>query len=301
MKSNPELMFSKNSLNRMDCMRQTIDDFFTLHPTPPARFILISGEDLALREHEMDYLFTLEEITSLGISHEGLIFLGIKESIYYFVKSIDQTILNKHFKHTENLRSFAIANIHTDRDIGLLAQAFSMTKWHESHRFCPACGRATSFAHGGWRQDCLSCGKEHFPRIDPVVIMLVTCGDYCLLGSGRQFPEKRYSCLAGFIEPGETIEDAARRELFEEAGVIGREVNYIASQPWPFPFSLMIGVRVIAEEMTLDVNYIELVDAKWVHKSEVAAVLNGATEPGFTLPPRIAIARVLLEDWVALS
>src|SRR5262249_12589798 len=148
--------------------------------------------------------------------------------------------------------------------------------------------------------DCGSCGKQHFPRIDPVVIMLVTFKDHCLLGSGRDFKvHQRYSCLAGFMEPGETPEDAARRELFEEAGIVACKVEYMFSQPWPFPSSLMIGVHITAESMDIKMNEKELVGLKWVAKTEIQAVLNGATDRGFNLPPRVAIARNLLEVWCA--
>lgn len=299
MKTQQDPLFAKNPINRMDGIRHSIDTFFTASAIPPTGIILIANDELILKDNETDYFFSPAELAALGISTDRLIFLGVKESIYYFVKSTDQ-IPNDKFKRT-NLRAFADKNLNAVVDgMGLLAQAFSIVKWHETHQYCPTCGTKTNFAYGGWRQDCPACSREHFPRIDPVVIMLVTNGDYCLLGSSKNFPLQRYSCLAGFIEPGETIEDAARRELFEEAGVIGTEVNYISSQPWPFPFSLMIGVHVVAEEMVLDVNYNELSDARWVSKSEIIAVLNGATDRGFTLPSRVAIARILLEAWVAI-
>lgn len=291
-----EPLFTKNPLERMEQLRGSLDSFLTTPESKQALFILVSDDQLIVRENEADFLFSYDEMVLMGIPSEQLIFLGIHNSTHYFAISIDRT-LSAEFKYMD-LRSFATMNLHAEEDMGILAQAFSILKWHETHQFCPSCGTKNIIMQAGWRQDCPACGKQHFPRIDPVVIMLVTNGDYCLLGSGVNFQQHRYSCLAGFMEPGETIEDAARRELFEEAGVVGLDVHYVLSQPWPFPFNLMIGLHVIAEEMILDIDYNELVDARWIPKSEVAAVLDETADFGYTLPPKIAIARTLLERWV---
>ncbi len=283
----------------MDKLRSSIDELLKITPKPQMRFILISNGNLLLKNNEIDYLFTHDEVESLKIPNIQSIFLGIHESIYYFTQSLNLPEI--HSLKTTDLRSFANSNLYQEEEMGMAAQAVSISEWHKTHRFCPHCGHETEYAHGGWRRDCIGCEKEHFPRTDPVVIMLVTHDDYCLLGSGRDFSQTLYSCLAGFMEPGETIEDAARRELFEEAGIIGTEVHYISSQPWPFPFSLMIGVHVKASNMELNIDHSELADARWIKKSEVASVLNGATDLGFLLPPKIAIARTLLEFWVSTS
>jgi NAD+ diphosphatase len=129
--------------------------------------------------------------------------------------------------------------------------------------------------------------------------MLVTYEDYCLIGRGVNFPENRYSCLAGYVESGETLEDASRRELYEEAGVIGLDVNYVLSQPWPFPSTLMVGMHVIAQAQELTLDYNELSDAKWVHKNDIKSILEGDESFGFSVPSKIAIARNLLELWVS--
>jgi NAD+ diphosphatase len=291
--------FSKNPLDRMDYFRGSIDNFLATIPSDYVFYILVSGDKLIIRDNETDYLFSHDEVVSMGVSNEQLIFLGERDSIYYFSKSIEPTLCVEFNKLP--LRAFVDSYPGIDEDMGILAQVFSILKWHETHQFCSACGSKNKLMHAGWRQDCSACGKEHFPRIDPVVIMLVTHGEYCLLGAGLNFQQQRYSCLAGFMEPGETIEDAARRELFEEAGVIGLGVRYMSSQPWPFPFNLMIGVHVEARDMALKINYDELADARWVLKSELIAVLNGSTDYGYTLPPRVAIARTLLDEWVKES
>src|SRR5262249_43323174 len=140
-----------------------------------------------------------------------------------------------------DLRAVAAQGLATDGDLDPLAEAKSLLSWHSRHRFCANCGASTEIIDAGWRRDCPACGTQHFPRTDPVVIMLTVHGDECLLGRSGRFPPTMWSCLAGFIEPGETIEEAVRRETFEEAGIVCGDVRYFRSQPWPFPSSLMIG------------------------------------------------------------
>src|SRR5579863_5412397 len=141
--------------------------------------------------------------------------------------------------HFRDMR--AAAAVLPAKDVAILGQAKAMIDWHQRHGFCARCGSATEFAEAGYKRSCPNCNAEHFPRTDPVVIMLATHGEACLVGRGKQFPRGMYSALAGFIEPGETIEEAVRRELHEEAGVVAGKVDYFATQPWPFPSSLMIG------------------------------------------------------------
>ncbi len=192
-------------------------------------------------------------------------------------------------------------------DLAIYGGARSLMDWHARHRFCARCGAATAIAKGGWQRNCGACEAMHFPRTDPVVIMLVQHGDALLLGRGRNFPEHRYSALAGFVEPGESIEDAVAREVWEEAGVRVHSVRYVASQPWPFPSQLMLGCHALADERALAVDYSELADARWFTRAEVAAALAAPgdfgleTELGeldFLPPPRTAIARHLLEWWL---
>ena len=296
MKRQLKSFFMQDPIDRMDHLRASIDTVLEDLHAIQAAFILLSEDKLILKNHQKEYCFSYEEMQSKGISNEHLVFLGVQDSTYYFGKVIDVALA--HDYEQMDLRSFALAHVDSQQDMGLLAQAFSVLKWHDSHLYCSTCGSKTTMTHAGWRRYCASCDKEHFPRIDPVVIMLVTHGDHCLLGSGIQFQENRYSCLAGFMEPGETIETAARRELFEEAGVVGLGVQYICSQPWPFPFNLMIGVHVQAEGKDVVIDHKELRDARWVSKADVAAVLHGAAQDHFTLPPKIAIANTLLAYWV---
>lgn len=182
----------------------------------------------------------------------------------------------------------------------MLATARALLSWHESHRFCARCGGESAAVLAGWKRVCASCGAEHFPRTDPVVIMLVTRGERVLLGRGTAWPEGMYSCLAGFVEPGETLEGAVAREVFEETGVRVGAVRYMASQPWPFPMSLMLGAQAQAVSEAITLDPVELADALWVSRAELGAIFAG--EHALIQPPREgAIAAYLLREWLAQS
>lgn len=183
------------------------------------------------------------------------------------------------------------------RDAAIAAPAKGIFEWRRSHGFCANCGARNSVAHAGWRFDCPACGRQHFPRTDPVVIMLVLDGDHVLLGRQPGWDERMYSLLAGFMEPGETIEEAVRREVLEETSITVSEVRYLASQPWPFPASLMIGCVARAETRAIAIDPGELEDALWASKAEVAAALAGQHDR--ILPARKgAIAQAILRAWV---
>ena len=184
------------------------------------------------------------------------------------------------------------------RDGELAAVGRAVLEWHLSHGYCANCGIMTTPEHGGLRRVCAQCQRQHFPRIDPVVIMLVTHGDDVLLGRNRDWPSGLYSLLAGFVDPGETIEAAVRREVWEETGIRTGRVDYVASQPWPFPSSLMIGCRAEATTREITVDPVEIEDAIWICKKDVAAALAGHHA---TLIParRGAISRALIEAWLA--
>ena len=180
----------------------------------------------------------------------------------------------------------------------IFAAALSLGGWHARHRFCANCGSATRLVRGGWSRTCASCAAEHYPRVDPVVIMLAEHEGALLLGRQPQYPPRRYSALAGFVEAGETIEDVVARELKEEAGIAVTGVSYVASQPWPFPSSLMIGCHAHANSVELSVDTTELEDARWFTREEVAAALGDPDSAPFHPPPRFAIARTLMERWL---
>lgn len=178
------------------------------------------------------------------------------------------------------------------------AAALSLANWHRRHRHCSVCGQPTEPNRGGWSRMCGSCRAEHYPRVDPVVIMLAEHDGRLLLGRQPQYPPGRYSALAGFVEPGESIEAAVARELNEEAGIPVRDVRYLCSQPWPFPNSLMIGAWAEAVDDSLRIDPNELEDARWFSRDEVVAALAHEPSAPFQPPPRSAIARTLLHLWV---
>ncbi|MBP7242819.1 NAD(+) diphosphatase [Amaricoccus sp.] len=183
-------------------------------------------------------------------------------------------------------------------DAGVAAAAKGILGWHGTHGFCAACGAASEAAEAGWKRVCPVCGAQHFPRTDPVVIMLITHGEDVLLGRAAAWPPGMYSLLAGFMEPGESIEGAVRREVWEEAGVRVGAVDYLSSQPWPFPSSLMLGCRGLALTREIRRDPAELEDARWVSREDVLAGLTGQN-PDIRPARRGSIARFLLERWLA--
>ena len=179
------------------------------------------------------------------------------------------------------------------------AAARSLIDWHLRHGFCAKCGTPTIMFRGGWGRTCPACKAEHYPRVDPVVIMLAEHEGRVLVGRQPQYPPNRYSALAGFLEPGESIEEAVARELHEEAGVRATRVRYMVSQPWPFPSSLMMACCAEVESDALTIDYTELEDAYWVTRDEVLAVMNGEADARFLPPPPYAIAHTLFRRWLA--
>ncbi|MGR3823268.1 MAG: NAD(+) diphosphatase [Salipiger marinus] len=184
------------------------------------------------------------------------------------------------------------------RDAELAATAKAILGWHDSHGFCARCGHASEVMMAGWQRVCPACGTHHFPRTDPVVIMLVTRGNCCLLGRSHGWPEGMFSCLAGFVEPGETMEAAVRREVMEETGVPVGAVRYMATQPWPWPSSLMMGCHAEALDTALTIDPVEIEAARWVSREELAQAFAG-DHPEIKPARKGAIAHFLLRAWLA--
>lgn len=183
------------------------------------------------------------------------------------------------------------------RDAELAATGRGLLEWHRSHGFCAFCGHRSDPAEAGWQRLCPACGRRHFPRTDPVVIMLVTAGNSVLVGRAPGWPERMYSLLAGFVEPGETVEAAVRRETREETGVHVGKVGYLTSQPWPFPASLMIGCRGEAASTRIATDPEEIAHARWMTREEMMLAFAGRHEVEPARPG--AIARFLLREWLA--
>jgi NAD+ diphosphatase len=196
-----------------------------------------------------------------------------------------------------------------DLQAGLLTSAIALEQWHQRHTHCPRCGARTVESSAGWTRTCPNDGSEHFPRTDPAVIMLVhDGGDRALLGRGADWGPGRYSTLAGFVEPGESLEAAVSREVFEEVGVRIRDVRYVASQPWPFPSSLMLGFSARVDgDPTITLDPVEMADAHWFSRDDVAraaAWVDGGTAPDEDarlrgVSPKLSISRYLIDCWLA--
>lgn len=183
-------------------------------------------------------------------------------------------------------------------DANLLATSSGLATWHAKHRFCGSCGAPTTVRAAGHERHCDSCGADHFPRTDSAVIMLVTDGDRAVLGRQKIWPQGMYSTLAGFLEPGESLEDTVRREVFEEVGVVVDQVRYSSSQPWPFPASLMLGFHARATDPTLNVDTNELETADWFTREQLCESRELGRKGYPMLPPPLAIARRLIDEWL---
>jgi NAD+ diphosphatase len=220
------------------------------------------------------------------------LFLGFKDRSPHFSSLPDGNVPVDARAH------FQLLSLLDATDAPTFAAALSLANWHRRHGFCSVCGTATEPNRGGWSRKCGNCGAEHYPRVDPVVIMLAEHEGRLLLGRQPHYPPGRYSALAGFVEPGESIEAAVARELREEAGIAVEEVRYLCSQPWPFPSSLMIGAHARALDDSLTIDKLELDDARWFTREDVIAALKADDAAPFLPPPPSAIARTLLEHWV---
>ena len=217
------------------------------------------------------------------------VFLGTQRGVAHFAMLLEET------HDEEGWAGFrAVGPSLTADDAGLLVHAVALAEWHLAHRHCPRCGGRLDVAQAGHVLTCKDCGRQQFPRTDPAVIMAVTDGDRCLLGRQAQWPEGRYSTLAGFVDPGESLEEAVRREVAEEVGVQVAEVTYFGNQPWPFPASLMVGFFARAVTTDISVDQDEISDARWFTREQMKAEAEAGT---LILPAGISISRSLVEAW----
>ncbi|MBI4274049.1 MAG: NAD(+) diphosphatase [Rhizobiales bacterium] len=279
------------------------DAAFLMSLERDATVYVVGGELIVLRSAagRYDPRFSFAEARALGATRE-IVFLGLRDGAGCFGIGIEpkeaEGLKNRVNLHVTDLRSIAVQGLVEPHHLPPLAEAKALLSWHSRHRFCASCGGATKLVQGGWRRDCPTCSAQHFPRTDPVVIMLAFAGNQCLLGRQPRFAPGMWSCLAGFVEPGETIEEAVCREMHEEAGIECGRVRYFASQPWPFPASLMIGchAQALSREITVDRN--ELEDARWFSRNEVIEMLLRRHPGELTTPPQIAVAHHIIRAWI---
>ncbi|MBO0751813.1 MAG: NAD(+) diphosphatase [Bradyrhizobiaceae bacterium] len=310
----PYLGYTGSLLDRAAELRGDLAAQSAFDRDPCARTLLVAGEFICLNKGDPwhDPWFTLAQAAVLASApditraepHEQLprVFLGHHDGEARFALAMApaaaEALKDRQDLIITDLRSAAMRGAVAQQHLPAFAQAKSLIGWHGRHRFCSNCGTPTRIMQAGWRRDCPGCGMQHFPRTDPVVIMLVANGDHCLLGRQPRFGKGMWSCLAGFVEPGETIEEAVRRETLEEAGIRCGPVAYFASQPWPFPMSLMIGCHARAVTTEIKVDRSELEDARWFPRAEVAAMLMHRHPDGLTATHPYAIAHHLIRAWL---
>jgi len=296
----PRLGYVKSPIARAVEHRTEVD---VLARDPASGFYMFAGDAVVLKHAQgrRDPLFTAAETRRLGKPLE-IAFLGLLEGEPRFALALAPPAIAALQARGDivliDLRSIAMRSLLEHDHLCALAEGRALMNWHARHGFCANCGAATKTVEGGWRRDCPACKTLHFPRTDPVVIMLAVDGARCLLGRSPRFEAGMWSCLAGFVEPGETIEDAVRRETREEAGIVCGRVTYFASQPWPFPMSLMIGCHAEARSDEIAIDHSELEDARWFDRAEVALMLAGIHPAGLTAPYPVAIAHHIMRAFV---
>jgi NAD+ diphosphatase len=291
--------FSNNTLIR-DAENRDEDSLAEAIAAASTRFYLFAEGKVILNKGENNkILFSREEAKSFGSMEDQGVLLGeAKEGMRIAIPVDTEPDSLPEPWAAYDLRSLLYSGSVSDEDAGAIAQGGGLLFWNRHNQHCGKCGAKSNSAIGGYRRDCGNCGLRIFPRTDPVVIMLTVKDDKCLMGRSPHFPEGWFSTLAGFVEPGETMEDAMRRETFEESGIMVGRVKYHASQPWPFPHSLMLGLygEAISEEIAMDES--ELEDCRWFHRDEVKLMMSETHPDGLLCPPNKAISSALVKYWV---
>jgi NAD+ diphosphatase len=314
----PRFGFANNPLDRLSERREDEAFVSAAWAASEARAVVFARDMPILRKDGagLAALFTPAEAVEIGPARERAL-LGSQDGAPIFAQLLDDSAVELRSDASDgfldkrvlavpgrddltliDLRTIAVQGLLMAPLIGMLGQAKAVLSWHARHRFCANCGALTRIAAAGWRRECDVCKAQHFPRTDPVVIMLAVDGDNCLLGRQPRFPKWMYSCLAGFVEPGETIEEAVRREIREEAGIRCGTVSYLASQPWPFASSLMIGCLAEAATRKIKIDRVELEDARWFSKDEARSMLESRHPKRLAAPNPMAIANHILRAWV---
>jgi len=295
--------FVTDVLDRAAHLRLDDEKLFAMEGKAGARAYLVYRDSMVMIQESNGprALLTIPEALKFG-ANPGTIFLGLRGDAPVFGMGIAPAAADELRTRSDvavsELRGMAMQGVIPPSELSAIALAKSLVSWHQRHGFCANCGTRSRMVQGGWRRDCPSCKTEHFPRTDPVVIMLVTSGDKCLLGRQKQFPPGMWSCLAGFVEVAETIEDAVKREILEESGIVCTDVKYYMTQPWPYPSSLMIGCTAVAASEAITVDHAELEDARWFDREEAMQMLKRTHPGGMSGPHPFAIAHHLLGQWL---
>jgi len=290
--SHPSQVYVAQALDRAAHRRRDADWLARARNDPATRVVFLSELLIPALGPEDEPVLHAPALAEFGAAlPPESIFLGERDGVAWFACEVgdDVPVAGRMVE----LRSISLL-LPAD-DAATAAYARALAHWHRGHRFCGHCGGVTEPIQAGHARHCSSCGRDSFPRTDPAVIVLVTHGNQCLLGRSPRFPPGMYSTLAGFVEPGESLEQTLRREVFEEVGVMLDEVVYRASQPWPFPQSLMLGFRATASTTALTLDPEEIEDARWVDRAE----LSDPDRRPVRLPNRDSIARFLIEEWLA--
>jgi NAD+ diphosphatase len=299
----PHLGYTASTLDRAVSLRTNQAALSEIAADPGYGAYIIAGELIILKRGSGEHhpLFSNGELAAFEKVRET-VFLGLADGAGRFGLGLDpaavEPLKGRADLFISDLRSIAVQGLVAADHLPPLAEAKALLSWHARHRFCATCGAPTELVEGGWRRHCPSCRSEHFPRTDPVVIMLAIAGDRCLLGRQSRFAPGMWSCLAGFVEPGESVEEAVRRETLEEAGIRCGRVAYFASQPWPFPMSLMIGCHVQALSTDIVVDHSELESVRWFERDAAAKLLTNQHPEGLSAPPPVAIAHHIIRAWV---
>lgn len=284
------LFFADSPLDHAGLMRADPDWIEDRRREPGAKAVFFIGGDLALDEHGAPLILPARRTGMLPVQAPGLVFIGLEDGQAWFAA----TLADGAAPRGPDFRAWAMGS--QPGLAAILGRARSLLLWHGRRRFCSSCGARNEAVDGGAKLVCASCGTEHFPRVDPSVIMLAHAGERCVLGRQPAWPPGMFSTLAGFMEPGETIEEACAREVKEEVGLTVLSVRYVASQPWPFPSSLMIGLiaEVEAGELRPDDD---IEEARWFSRAEATALMEGHWAR--RAPPGFSIARMLIGRWIS--